>query len=212
MFNIKRVQHPKKAFITINTTTLCLITIIFALLIILHSAWMPTKAWLSQQLIMHSWEQSQKTKLPSPPWPWADTTAIAKMNITRLNKSMVLLKGTDPTTLAFSAGVMHEYSTLTHHSPFVVAGHRDSHFSFLQALTIKDVIVLSDIYGTTQSYEVESINIVDSNQTPLLLTEHDPSLFLITCYPFNAIRSGGSLRYVVKAKKLPHKTLLKLHT
>lgn len=205
MFNITLASSKKEVTVKACSITLCTITILVAMLLIIQSVWMPTKAWLSQQLIAYSWEQSQVTKQPSPPWPWADTTAIAKMNIARLNKSIVLLQGTNPTTLAFSAGVMHQYSTLNSNSPFVVAGHRDTHFSFLQDLKMKDVIALNDIHGTTQLYEVESIDVVDSNETPLLLAENNPSLLLITCYPFNAIRAGGSLRYVVKAKILTEK-------
>jgi len=207
MFNITLRSRYKKVAINANgvtpyTKVTMLMVMLVAIVIIMHSVWMPAKAWLSQQLIVYSWEQSQVTKQPSPPWPWADTTAIAKMDIARLNKSMVLLQGTDPTTLAFSAGVMHQYATLNSNRPFVVAGHRDTHFSFLQNLKIKDVITLNDIYGTKQLYEVESMEVVDSNDTPLLLAENDPSLLLITCYPFNAIRAGGSLRYVVRATLL----------
>ncbi len=188
-------NHIKLRFCSI---ILCVVS----LLVIAHSMYLPAKAWLSQQLIAYSWEVTQKTKEASPPWPWADTTAVAKMDIARLNKSMVLLKGTDPTTLAFSAGVMHQYSTLGSNQPFVVAGHRDTHFSFLQNVQMEDVIKLADIDGNTQVYQVESIEIIDSNKTPLLLDMGEPELLLITCYPFNAMRSGGSLRYVVKAKKI----------
>jgi sortase A len=172
-----------------------------ALFMITHSLYLPAKAWLSQQLIMSSWEQTKRTKKPSPPWPWADTTAIAKMEVSRLNKSIILLKGTDPTTLAFSAGAMHQFSTLASNRPFVAAGHRDTHFSFLKNIQLKDTIKLEDIYGNSSQYEVESIDIIDSNKTPLLLDTNKDDLLLITCYPFNAIRSGGSLRYLIKAKK-----------
>jgi sortase A len=161
---------------------------------------MPTKAWVSQKLIAYNWQQNMVTKHALPPWPWADTTAIAKMHVPRLKKSLVILKGTDPSTLAFSAGVMHQYSSLTLHSPFVVAGHRDTHFEFLQVLKINDVISLTDISGKTQQYAIEEMNVINSDDSPLLVDESDNSLILVTCYPFNALRAGGSLRYVVKAK------------
>jgi len=164
--------------------------------------YLPAKAWLSQQLIMLGWEQTKITKEPSPPWPWADTTAIAKMEISRLNKSIILLKGTDPTTLAFSAGAMHQFSTLTNNRPFVAAGHRDTHFNFLENVQLKDIIKVDDIHGNSSHYEVENIDIIDSSKTPLLLDVDTAKLHLITCYPFNAMRAGGSLRYMVKAKKI----------
>lgn len=191
-------KRNKDFLLRFSSFLLCVI----ALLIMSHSMYLPAKAWLSQQLIMLSWEQTKITKDPSPPWPWADTTAIAKLEILRLNKSIILLKGTDPTTLAFSAGAMHQFSTLTNNSPFVAAGHRDTHFSFLENIQLQDIIKLNDIHGNTNYYEVENIDIIDSSTTPLLLDVDTAMLHLITCYPFNAMRAGGSLRYMVKAKKI----------
>jgi sortase A len=37
---------------------------------------------------------------------------------------------------------------------FVVAGHRDSHFSFLDEVFMKDIISLADKYGQSQLYQV----------------------------------------------------------
>jgi sortase A len=187
-------------------STCALLLAVFAMGLITYSAYMPTKAWLSQKLIAYNWDENllalQTHKQVKPPWPWADTTAIAKMDVPRLNKSVVLLQGTDPTTLAFSAGVMHQYSDLTAHSPFVVAGHRDTHFEFLQFLVLNDVISLTDVQGKTQRYKIEDMSVINAKESPLLVDESDNSLILITCYPFNALRAGGSLRYVVKAKML----------
>lgn len=184
-----------------------LIVASLALSLIAHSAWLPLKAWLAHQLISHSWQQSLLSSKPVPPWPWADTSPIAKMTIARLNKELVLLQGVDPTSLAFSAGVMHQYSQLTRNKPFVVAGHRDTHFSFLQDIIMKDIISLADKNGINQLYQVENMEIVDSEDSAMLIDEQDPSLVLITCYPFNALQVGGSLRYVITAKLLPKKIL-----
>jgi len=173
---------------------------LLAISIIAYSAYLPTKAWLSEKLIARSWEIAKNTQQPLPPWPWADTTAIAKMTVPSLNKSIVLLKGIDATSLAFSAGVMHQYSQLNTSSPFVVAGHRDTHFSFLDTLKQKDKITIENIDGYKQQYQIYNIEIVDSNKTPLLINADASTLMLITCYPFNALRAGGSLRYVISAE------------
>lgn len=176
-----------------------LITIL-ALGLIAHSAWLPTKAWLSSQLISYSWHKSKQSTQQIMPWPWADTHPIAKMTIARLNKQLIILQGVDPTTLAFSAGAMHQYSHLTNSKPFVIAGHKDSHFSFLQELHMKDIISLTNKEGKNQLYQVEQMEIIDSEEQALQIIEQDPSLILITCYPFNPLVSGGSLRYVITAK------------
>lgn len=173
-----------------------------SLLLLVQGIYVPAKAWLSQKLIIHSWQQTLKSKQPSPPWPWADTTAIAKMEVKRLNQSTILLKGTDPTTLAFSAGVMHQYASLKNNRPFVVAGHRDTNFSFLEEIQLRDMIKIYDINGNIFLYKVENIEVMNSLISPLLLDETEPALVLITCYPFNALIADGSLRYVIKAKKI----------
>jgi len=176
-----------------------------ALCLIAHSAWLPMKAWLAHLLIKHSWQQSLTSQVYVPPWPWADTSPIAKMTVERLNKELILLQGVDPTSLAFSAGVMHQYSNLTNNKPFVVAGHRDSHFNFLKDMIMKDIISLTDKQGINQLYQVEKMEILDSKESAMLIDEHDPSLVLITCYPFDALQAGGSLRYVITARLLTKK-------
>ena len=176
-----------------------------ALCLMAHSAWLPIKAWLAHQLISYSWQQNITGNISSKPWPWADTKPIAKMIVPRLNKELVLLQGIDPSSLAFSAGVMHQYSKLTNNKPFVVAGHRDTHFSFLQDIKMKDIISLSDKHGKNQLYQVENMEIIDSDSSDMKIEEQDANLVLITCYPFDALQAGGSLRYVITAKLLPAK-------
>jgi len=177
------------------------IVILFTLFLMLNSLWLPSKAWLSQQLILFSWQQASIKKQPVSPWPWADTYPVAKMTLPRLKRQLVVLMGVDPSTLAFSAGIYHQFSTLDRLSPIVIAGHRDSHFAFLEEIQMKDIIMLSDNKGINHLYQVEEITIVDSDQEPLLVND-EPELTLVTCYPFKALEAGSSLRYVVKAKLL----------
>lgn len=175
---------------------------LLALGMVLHSLWLPSKAWLSELLIYHSWQQAKLNKKAVNPWPWADTVPIAKLSIERLDHSLILLKGADPTTLAFSAGAMHRYSVIDRRSPIIVAGHRDTHFSFIEEVKMKDIISLIDQYGRNHLYEVDELNIVDSEQSDLIIDPLSNDLLLITCYPFNALEAGGSLRYIVKARLL----------
>ncbi len=171
-----------------------------ALCLIAYSTWLPAKAWLAHYLITKSWQQSMQSKAPNQPWPWADTHPVAQMKVPRLQEELILLQGIDPTSLAFSAGVMHQYNNLINNKPFVVAGHRDSHFSFLQDIVMKDIISLTDKNGINQLYQVEQMEIVDSEESAMFIDEQDPSLILITCYPFNSLQTSGSLRYVITAR------------
>ena len=193
-----------------------------------HASWLPAKAWLSQQLIKHSWQQSisimaqqqmqeeqqqirsqdntNPHSLSKPiaikPWPWADTFPIAELVFQRIDKSIVVLNGGDPTTLAFSAGAIAPFNQTNANKPFVVAGHNDSHFSFFKAIMIKDFISLTDTNGRKQLYQVESIDIVDASAGYLSLPTDAANLILITCYPFKSINNQSNERYVITATPL----------
>lgn len=169
----------------------------------IQASWLPTKAWVSQQLINYSWQQSmtaQKPLVAIKPWPWADTYPVAELIFQRLDKSIVVLNGGDPTTLAFSAGAVAPFNQPTATNPFVVAGHRDSHFAFLEDIAMKDVISLVDAQGKAQLYQVQNIDIVDATTGQLPLIADEKTLVLITCYPFNQLGNDSNERYVITAK------------
>ena len=171
----------------------------------IQASWLPTKAWVSQQLIHNSWQQSitaHERLVVVKPWPWADTYPIAELIFQRLDKSIVVLNGGDPTTLAFSAGAVAPFNQPKATNPFVVAGHRDSHFAFLEDIAMKDVISLVDGQGKTQLYQVKNIDIVDATTGQLPLIADEQTLVLITCYPFNQLGNDSNERYVITAKPL----------
>jgi len=176
--------------------------IITGCLLCLHGSWLPIKGWLSQQLISYSWHQSVNLNQRIKPWPWADTYPIAELLFQRLNKRIVVLNGGDPTTLAFSAGAIAPFNQALSTQPFVVAGHRDSHFSFLDEVFMNDIISLADKHGQSQLYQVEAIDIVDASTGELPVLADNSQLVLITCYPFTNTGSNSNERYVITAKRL----------
>ena len=178
-------------------------------LLCLHASWLPIKGWLSEQLISYSWHQTITLKQKTKPWSWADTYPIAELSFERLNKQVVVLNGGDPTTLAFSAGAIAPFNQASSAQPFVVAGHRDSHFSFLDEVVMNDIISLADKHGQSQLYQVEAIDIVDASTGELPILADDSQLILITCYPFTNTRNIGNVadsdsneRYVITARLL----------
>jgi sortase A len=171
-------------------------------LLCLHASWLPAKGWLSQQLISYSWHQSIDLKQQIKPWPWADTYPIAELLFQRLNKRVVVLNGGDATTLAFSAGAIAPFNQTMSKQPLVVAGHRDSHFSFLDKVFINDIISLTDENGQNQRYKVETIDIIDASAGYLPILANDSQLILITCYPFTNTSINSNERYVITALKI----------
>ena len=114
----------------------------------------------------------------------------------------MVLNGGDPTTLAFSAGAIAPFNQTLSTQPFVVAGHRDSHFSFLNEVFMNDIISLADSHGQSQLYQVEAIDIVDASTGQLPVLGDNSQLVLITCYPFTNSGSDSNERYVITAKRL----------
>jgi len=68
----------------------------------------------------------------------------------------------------------------------------------LEALRKGEAITLTDHEGELRRYWIHSLSVEDSELQSLEVGGQD-QLILITCYPFNAVTAGGSLRYVVRA-------------
>ena len=180
------------------------ISLAIALLLFSKSGYMYLKSELSQVLIERAWTQAiAEGKVENAkPWSWADTYPIAKITSDREHKSLYILEGTSGEALAFGPGHYLGSALPAELGDSVIAGHRDSHFSFLRHAQIGDVFRVENYKKTKAIYQVEQINIVDSSKENVKIEKSINRLQLITCYPFDTIQSGGSLRYVVYAKRV----------
>ena len=78
-----------------------------------------------------------------------------------------------------------------------IAGHRDTFFRGLSKIAKNDEIVLTTLNGSYR-YRVESLSVVGPVETSVLEPSPQPSLTLVTCYPFHYI--GPALqRFIVRA-------------
>ena len=84
----------------------------------------------------------------------------------------------------------------------VISAHRDTHFEFLQDVSVSDVFELTDRNNKAASYRVSDIRIIDATKQDITIHSDQDELKLITCYPFNALVARGPLRYVVTAKMI----------
>ncbi|WP_336365619.1 class GN sortase [Marinobacter sp. C2H3] len=168
-------------------------------LLVLMGLWIPLKAVVAQQLLDLAWARSQAEQGPVRPWPWADTWPVARMDWPTLSESMVVLDGASGESLAFGPGRLAGTDDLD--GPVILAGHRDTHFKRLGDLAPGSPIRLQGRDGRWHDYTVVATRVVDSTQERLAPGRlPDDSLLLVTCYPFDALRAGGPLRYVVTAK------------
>ena len=78
-----------------------------------------------------------------------------------------------------------------------IAGHRDGFFRGLKDITTGDTIQLSTL-GIVSFYTVDSTEIVIPERVEVLQGRGEPSLTLVTCYPFYFIGSAPQ-RFIVHA-------------
>ena len=158
------------------------------------------KAMVAQHLMSRAWEQSMEKGVKVPPWPWADTWPVASIKVPEHEIEQTILAGMNGRVLAFGPGWMRSSSRPAEQGTVVVAGHRDTHFEFLQYLKVGDELEIQGV-KVQAVYEVASMEVIDSRYYRIKPNQADSSLILVTCYPFDSIATDGPLRYVVRAKK-----------
>jgi len=167
-----------------------------------QGAYIPAKAWLAQELMQRAWTRAETGNDKPAPWPWADTWPVARLSAKSGEVDLIVLAGGSGRTLAFGPGHLSASSLPGERGNSVIAGHRDTHFSFLRDVEIGESLVVETVSGRKHLYKVVGIDIVDSRRGSLLLDTEQPVMSLVTCYPFEARQAGGPLRYVVTAKML----------
>ncbi|HKJ18857.1 MAG TPA: class GN sortase [Xanthomonadales bacterium] len=167
----------------------------------LNALWIPAKAELAQWLLERSWNDIQAGAEWSPPWPWADTQPVAVLSVPSLNIRQLVLEGDSGRNLAFGPVLRGSTSS----RDLVISAHRDTHFTFVRELEVGDQVSI-EIAGEKRTYGVSFQEVIDTTHNALVIEPGIDRLSLVTCYPFDAIDTGGPLRYVVTALPLPGET------
>ena len=164
-----------------------------------QGAYIPAKAWVAQELMQRAWRRTDSDSDQAKPWPWADTFPIARLSAKGGDIDLIVLEGGSGRTLAFAPGHLSASVLPGEIGNTVIAGHRDTHFQFLQYMKKGESILIETAEGTKHLYQVTGIHVVDSRRGSLVLDTESPMLSLVTCYPFSAYETGGPMRYVVTA-------------
>jgi sortase A len=167
---------------------------------LIDGGWVYAKALLAQELIGAAWQRSRAGEPDAKPWWWADTHPVAKLTIGRGARELIVLEGASGRNLAF--GPVHDAASVLPGEPgnSVIEGHRDTHFRVLGNLRPGAAIRVELADGKRYSFVVVDLRIADSRRSRISLGGERPRLTLVTCYPFDALRAGGPLRYVVTAE------------
>lgn len=173
------------------------------------AGWIQGKAIIAQQLLNSSWdatlldtEKSAQKNAAHKPWPWADTWPVAKLIVPRQQIEQIILAGDSGSSLAFGPGLSLAGVAPNAPGTTLISGHRDTHFQFLNDIQLNDTLYLQTT-EQTERYQVYDLQIVDSKNYKVQSFIDEQILVLATCYPFDAVTSGGTLRYLVFANKQP---------
>src|SRR5690606_29132150 len=123
----------------------------------------------------------------------------ARMGIRRLGVERYVLAGANGATLAFGPGHALGTALPGEEGNSVIGGHRDTHLAFLGELKSGDEIVVERHDGTRLVYTVDATHVLDRRDVWIAAQEGPARLTLVTCYPLDAWRIGGDLRYAVVA-------------
>ena len=191
---VPRLHRPKRSPRWIGAACLALGLALTGNAIYIHA-----KAILAQVLLHRAWAATQATGVPTKPWPWADTATIARLVAPGQDVDLLVLAGATGRTLAFGPG-HHDGSAMPGEpGNAVLSAHRDTHFRFLHDVAVGDALIVEMPAGQRFHYRVREIDVADQRDLHLPRMPAEPTLTLVTCYPFDAVETGGPLRYVVVA-------------
>jgi len=177
-----------------------LIALCLALWQLGQGSYIQAKAWLAQLLIKQAWARTLAGEAQARPWPWADTWPVARIAVPSRGIERFVLAGANGRTIAFGPGHVFGTPLPGEAGNSVIGAHRDTHFAFLRELRQGEEIVVQKSAAGIRRYRVEHSEIVDKRETRVMAQMPGESrLTLVTCYPFDALRAGGPLRYVVTA-------------
>lgn len=165
------------------------------------AGWIHAKAVLAQHLIAASWKSARASGLPKRPWPGADHAPIARMTLPARGIELFVLDHASPRALAFGPAHMSDTAKPAAAGNTVIVAHRDTHFAFLRDVAPGEAIEVEALGGSAR-YRVRATSVVHESQTEVLAPGDGARLTLITCFPFDAVRPGTPLRYVVVADRI----------
>ena len=163
-----------------------------------EASYIHVKAYVAQELIASSWKQVRDGGVSRRPWPWADMRPVARLTVPAQHVELFVLDNASPRALAFGPAHVSGTASLGSSGNVVLVAHRDTHFAFLRRLRADDEIEVETSRGAAR-YRVREVTIVDKSETRVLDAADSAQLTLITCYPFDAVRPGTTVRYVVIA-------------
>lgn len=135
-----------------------------------------------------------------PTAPEVDPLVLGRIEIPRIGVSAIVREGDDDETLAVAVGHVPGTARPGEKGNMALAGHRDSFFRALRRIDLDDVIRIQDARRGWE-YRVDSIEIVQAEETRVLDRTGEAVLTLVTCSPSGYLGNAPK-RFVVHASRI----------
>jgi sortase A len=129
------------------------------------------------------------------------TTTVGMIEIPSVGLSTRVLEGSNSSTLRLAVGHIPGTALPGPSGNVGLAGHRDTFFRSLRKIKVGDEIRFTTMAGTFK-YRVISLRIVFPDAIEVLNDTQQPTLTLVTCYPFDFIGIAPQ-RLIVHAEMVP---------
>jgi sortase A len=135
---------------------------------------------------------------------FADSAASAErpeglLRIPSLQLEVPIYAGTNEIDLTRGAGHIEGTAPLSGTGNIGLAGHRDGFFRKLKDVVIGQAVEI-EADGRSYRYHVVDIGIVSPSDVHVLSATDEPSVTLVTCYPFYFVGSAPQ-RYIIRAQR-----------
>ncbi|MGA2264558.1 MAG: class D sortase [Acidobacteriota bacterium] len=149
--------------------------------------------------------ESNLTRTESPGIAGSGGSALGRIEISAIGLDAMIMEGTDAKTLRRAVGHIAGTPLPGQRGNAAIAGHRDTFFRALRNIHEDDEITLTTLAGS-YGYRVDSIKVVEPNDTAVLDNSDSAILTLVTCYPFYFVGPAPK-RFVVRAHRVSGEAL-----
>lgn len=143
-------------------------------------------------------DEPAETAAPAP--AIGEHDVLGKLEIPRLGLSVMVSEGTSARVLRRGAGHLSNTPLPGGNGNAAIAGHRDRHFRPLREVNPGDDLVFTGIDGTYR-YRVAWTEIVEPHEIRVLAPTDEPSITLVTCFPFQYVGNAPK-RFIVRAEQV----------
>jgi len=144
-------------------------------------------------------EGATRASTPSVSAPAAGTL-LGRLEAPSVQMSAPVLEGSDDGTLSRGAGHIEDTPFPGQSGNIGIAGHRDTVFRPLRRIKVGDPLALTTA-DRTYHYRVSRTLIVGPDDVYVLDPTKEPTLTLVTCYPFDFIGHAPK-RFIIQATQL----------